>query len=436
MPNRRNGTTKRTIGLIGACILAAALLAGGSTTTGAAPAQALDLPTWDDVQAAKQNEAAAADQVTQIKGLIAAGAKELDRLRNAQAAAYQEFQQAEQAFQAATDKARTLKEQADKSREEADRAAEQAGVIVAQMYRSGGIDRSTELFLESEGGTADALLDRLASMSKATERNTAISEEAEQAKNTAESLGKQAKAAQDERERLSKEKQAAEQAAAQAVEGQREKVVAQEQQQADLELKLTALQDKTTKTVEGYQERQRIEEEQRRAEEERRRKEAEELARQGGGGGPAAPPAPGAPAPPAPPGPGYQGWVLPVDSWVSEGFRSPGRPDHTGLDLAASCGTPIVAASSGTVSIAGWVDNFGGNMVYLNQDNGYQTRYAHMQTWPPVSNGQYVQAGQLIGWVGMTGNVTGCHLHLEVSPGYSTEYWVNYLDPAQFIPLP
>ena len=126
--------------------------------------------------------------------------------------------------------------------------------------------------------------------------------------------------------------------------------------------------------------------------------------------------------------------MLPTSGfYISEGFRPPGRPDHTGIDLATGCGTPVVAPVSGTVSFSGWADSFGGNMVYLNQDDGYQTRYAHLNGWPPVGLGQRVGQGQVIGYVGTTGASTGCHLHFEVIPGFSNAYYVPYMDPYWFL---
>ena len=112
-------------------------------------------------------------------------------------------------------------------------------------------------------------------------------------------------------------------------------------------------------------------------------------------------------------------------SWISTYFRQP--PSHTGLDLPAGCGTPIVAPSSGTVAVAGWVDNFGGYMTYLNQDNGYQTRFAHQIGTPPVVSGQWVPAGAVIDYVGNTGMSFGCHVHYEVLSGG------NFIDPTPFI---
>ncbi|UOQ56281.1 M23 family metallopeptidase [Leucobacter allii] len=433
------GSTRRVLSAIGACAFAAGILV--AAPIGAAPAQALDLPTWDDVQQAKQNQSAASAKVKEIEQLIADGEVELDRLRNLHSTTIEELHAAEDALARASEKAATLETQAEASRAEADDAADRAGALVAQMYRSGGVDRSLELFLDSDGSTADALLDRMASMSKATERNTQLSQEAEQAANTADTLTQQAEAAAAEREVLRQEQQQKEQEAAAAVSTQGEKVQEQEEQQRDLAVKLEALKDTTTKTVEGYQERLRIEEEQRRAEEERRRKEAEEaerLAREagnggGGGGGGGTDPGSGGGGGGGGVGGGGNGWTLPTSGyWVSEGFRPPGRPDHTGIDLAAGCGTPIYAAGSGTVALTYWDGGGGGNMVSVNHPNGWQTRYAHMMSWAIVVPGQAVYAGQILGYVGTTGASSGCHLHFEMRPNQDNG-WYDFVNPADYI---
>ncbi len=456
MQKRKTSTMRRVLGVLAACAIGAGVLVGGQLT--APPAQALDLPTWDDVQEAKQNQSSAAKKVKEIESLIAEGEKELDRLRNLHATTIDELHAAEDALAVASEKAANLEVQAEASRKEADEAADRAGALVAQMYRSGGVDRSVEMFLDSDGSTADALLDRMASMSKATERNTTLSQEAEQAANTADTLGQQAEAAAQERERLRQVQQEKELAAAEAVAGQGEKVKEQEAQQKTLQTQLAALKDTTTKTVEGYEERLRIEEEQRRAEAERLRKEAEaarkaaeeEAARRaaegggnpGGGGGAPAPGGGGgggggvAPPPPGGGGGGSNGWMYPTAGfYVSEGFRPPGRPDHTGIDLATGCGTPIFAAAEGTVAMTYWDGGGGGNMVTINHPNGWQTRYAHMIGWAVVGQGSYVSAGQVVGYVGNTGASTGCHLHFEMRPNQDNG-WYDFVDPAWYIVFP
>lgn len=86
---------------------------------------------------------------------------------------------------------------------------------------------------------------------------------------------------------------------------------------------------------------------------------------------------------------------------------------HTGVDIAAPRGTPIVAANSGTVIVSGWSARGYGNYVVINHGGGKSTLYAH-QSQVAVSKGDKVTKGQTIGYIGSTGNSTGPHLHFEV----------------------
>lgn len=85
---------------------------------------------------------------------------------------------------------------------------------------------------------------------------------------------------------------------------------------------------------------------------------------------------------------------------------------HRGTDIAAPAGSPIHAAASGTVTVAGRLGGYG-NVVYLRHPNGRETRYAHMSR-VLVRVGQAVAQGQVIGKVGCTGRCTGPHLHYEL----------------------
>ncbi|MFG1775601.1 peptidoglycan DD-metalloendopeptidase family protein [Micromonospora sp. NPDC049048] len=87
--------------------------------------------------------------------------------------------------------------------------------------------------------------------------------------------------------------------------------------------------------------------------------------------------------------------------------------DHYGVDIAGNGGTAIGAAYPGTVTFAGWTSG-GGNSVTLSHAGGYQTRYLHMVQPASVATGQQVGQGQVLGYVGSTGNSTGPHLHFEI----------------------
>lgn len=97
---------------------------------------------------------------------------------------------------------------------------------------------------------------------------------------------------------------------------------------------------------------------------------------------------------------------------------------HAGEDIPASYGAEILAAASGTVTTAGWVSG-NGNYTVIDHGGGTMTAYGH-QSSIIVSVGQYVEQGQVIGYVGSTGNSTGPHLHFEVYQNGST------VDPKSF----
>jgi len=110
-------------------------------------------------------------------------------------------------------------------------------------------------------------------------------------------------------------------------------------------------------------------------------------------------------------GPTYSGYYLrPV-----AGTRSQGLHGYNAVDLAAPAGSPIVAAAAGNVIINknyGWNGGYG-KYIVIKHGNGTQTLYAHNNS-NIVSQGQYVQKGQVIGYVGSTGKSTGPHAHFEV----------------------
>ena len=110
---------------------------------------------------------------------------------------------------------------------------------------------------------------------------------------------------------------------------------------------------------------------------------------------------------------------------------------HGGIDFAAAGGTPIYAAASGYVSVAGWSTGGYGNYVIIyhgsmNAGADYSPLYGHMRSIV-AKQGTYVSQGELIGYVGTTGNSTGNHLHLEVWQGRSNASRVN---PRQYVPIP
>ena len=107
--------------------------------------------------------------------------------------------------------------------------------------------------------------------------------------------------------------------------------------------------------------------------------------------------------------------VVPVTGRITSRFGAvESIRDHThkGIDIAATRGTPILAAASGTVTFAGWSSGYG-YLVKIDHGSGVETYYGHCSKLY-VSAGSTVEAGDKIAAVGSTGNSTGNHLHFEI----------------------
>ena len=128
------------------------------------------------------------------------------------------------------------------------------------------------------------------------------------------------------------------------------------------------------------------------------------------------------------------GWVIPC-SYVC--VSSPFDPNrlhpilgyvrpHNGIDLAANQGTPVYASRSGTVTVADYEWDGAGNYVFINHGDGFSSVYMHMDYYI-VGVGDYVSAGEVIGYVGTTGLSEGPHLHFGIA------YNGTYVNPANYI---
>jgi murein DD-endopeptidase MepM/ murein hydrolase activator NlpD len=111
--------------------------------------------------------------------------------------------------------------------------------------------------------------------------------------------------------------------------------------------------------------------------------------------------------------------IWPVEGESTDGFGVRGNPFgggmreyHSGQDISAPKGAPVVAPADGTVTHAGWQSGYG-NLVTVDHGNGLSTRYGHLSK-VEVAEGQEVRRGDLLGLVGSTGRSTGPHLHYEV----------------------
>ncbi|MCI1952410.1 MAG: peptidoglycan DD-metalloendopeptidase family protein [Clostridiales bacterium] len=123
-------------------------------------------------------------------------------------------------------------------------------------------------------------------------------------------------------------------------------------------------------------------------------------------------------------------WPVPYTTNVTSGFGPRWGTNHKGIDISSGgvYGQPIVASASGTVIVAdagGWGGGYG-TWVSIDHGNGFSTVYGHMSSLC-VSVGQAVQQGQVIGYVGSTGDSTGPHCHFEVRVNGVAQDPLNYV---------
>jgi murein DD-endopeptidase MepM/ murein hydrolase activator NlpD len=119
------------------------------------------------------------------------------------------------------------------------------------------------------------------------------------------------------------------------------------------------------------------------------------------------------------------GLVWPVSGPVTSGFGWRWGRMHEGIDIAVPTGTPVVAAASGRVIVAGWMGGYG-NLVVVDHGGGLATAYGHNSSFA-VGSGSTVSQGQTIAYAGSTGNSTGPHVHFEVRVNGSPVDPLGYL---------
>ncbi|MGE7910968.1 murein hydrolase activator EnvC family protein [Lysinibacillus xylanilyticus] len=133
-------------------------------------------------------------------------------------------------------------------------------------------------------------------------------------------------------------------------------------------------------------------------------------------------------------------WIKPTNGRLTSpyGWRNIGAgPEfHYGVDLANSTGTPIWAAADGVVAYAAPLSTYGNVVIITHSIDGqiYTTVYAHLNSFN-VSVGSEVSQGQQIATMGMTGRVTGPHLHFEVHIGAWRGQAVGSVNPLKYIPV-
>lgn len=118
-------------------------------------------------------------------------------------------------------------------------------------------------------------------------------------------------------------------------------------------------------------------------------------------------------------------FIYPISGTLTSGYGQRWGTLHKGIDLAASYNTPIKASDGGTVVYSGWYSGYG-NCVKIDHGNGLQTLYGH-NSRNVVDVGQKVAQGEVIAYVGSTGNSTGNHVHFEILLNGVAMNPMNYL---------
>lgn len=409
--SRRLVLAAGALGVVGLGVLASPILPAAYAAT---------YPSWDDVARALQSESAKRAEVIRVQNLITQLQRDVEVKQAAAEVAANEYFAALEAYEAAVDRANDLQAQADEQAALATSTSESAARVAAQLYRDGGDAASMDLFFAGSAASADELLSRLGTMDHLLTRNKEVYAEAVTARNNAQLFSDQAVVARNERDRLQQEANAKMIAAQDAAAAAQAALDAQADHQIELEAQLAALREARSDTVEKYKEgvevRRKAEEERKRREREEAEKRAQEAA--GGGGDPTS-----------------SGWARPSGGWVTSWFGIRGTictpagctTGHRGIDFAAGCGSAIYAASSGTVTWAGYDGQFG-NRVVISHGGGILSAYAHMQSGSiAVRSGQHVSVGTYLGREGATGLAQGCHLHFEIYSGGVR------IDPAPFL---
>jgi cell wall-associated NlpC family hydrolase len=212
-----------------------------------------DYPTWQDVQNAKNNQAATAAEISRIEGLLTtleATAEQLGKVAQQKA---EQYAIARDALAAATQKVDRLSSRADEAQARADDSASRASRLIAQLARTGGGDITLNLIMGSSTDT-DELLSRLSTMNRVSESATDILTRAQFDQNLATSLAQDAKAAEKVRKSLAADAQDALDVAQKASDAAAAEVAAQQAHVDQMYAQLATLKNTTAQVERDYQE--------------------------------------------------------------------------------------------------------------------------------------------------------------------------------------
>jgi murein DD-endopeptidase MepM/ murein hydrolase activator NlpD len=374
---------------LAAIVGVSALIAGGSFASTTSVAYATTYPTWADVVAARQNQAATKAEVAQITALISNLNAQLQAAEADAAAKGAIAYAAQQKYFAGVTKQKTLQAQVDAAAAKAAKSKKEVAEYAAQLARGNGGEEGMTLNLLLNGKTAGALLDDLGSIGQVSQRENLIYQLAASEQQSVSQLDKLASEQATILAAQKKVADAAEAAATAAATKLQAAVADQTAHQQALTVELAALTTQLTMTEAQYQ-----------------AGVAAAAAANGAGRAGVV---------------DAQGWALPTVGRITSpwGYRYDPAAGyrwqmHYGDDIADGCLQPIYAAHGGTVSYAGPYGDIG-NYIMIDDGDGVSTAYGHIangQTF--VRIGQQVAAGQNIARTGSTGTSTGCHLYFQV----------------------
>lgn len=239
--------------LVAAAVVVGALVAPALT---AAPANATEYPTWQDVQRAKGNETAKRAEVQKVQAALQSAQDEAAAKSQAALVASSKADAAESELASATQAATSLQAQAQHASETADRAQQRAGQLAANLYRDGSTNQMTTRIATAKN--PDQLLYQLGALDQLSETWSGVMDDASVAAGTASSLQEQAERAETERAtraQAAEERSAAAKSAEQAADAA---VESTEQHSDELYAQLASLKDSTAKQEAGYELGQRV----------------------------------------------------------------------------------------------------------------------------------------------------------------------------------
>lgn len=353
----------------------------------ASPAVADEYPSWDDVQNARQNQAAAAAEVDKIEGYLVSLESKAAELGRAAQAKGEQYNQARELLDAASGKAERLKDQAADASAQAAASTRRAGQLIAQVARTSGSSLGISLLLSEDSGD---LLSTLGTASKLTEQAAQVYERAERDRNVAASLSAQARAAVSARQKLAASAQTALDSANAASADMLAQVAAQQAAADQLYEQLATLKGTTAEVEREYL--------------------AGITDPPTTPAPPPAPPAdPGSPSPPpvdpSPPPPSTSA----VEAAISYAYAQLGDPyeyggsgpdswDCSGLTKAAYAAAGVYIGAHGSTSQYNYLRNQGrlvpvselqrGDLVFYSDDGGYSTYHTALY----IGGGQMIEA--------------------------------------------